>query len=673
MMNDASPFKRSKLVSRMAICAGICVLGTSAAFGATIRVSSGGASGGVARATTASSGSVSRTTPIRASSLAPQRRLSVGQYLDGKSNQVTGNTGSGSSIKLPGTSGGSGPIAPGDYASRADLDALQSIVDALQNDIDAIDLTNYYTISQTDSFLGGKQDTLVAGANITITDGVISASGGGGGGMRDIEIRSFGGYIQWKYSDEVLWNNIVDLTTLKGDTGDQGLPGTQGDPGAAGLDGLSVELQLDGDYVQWRQVGGIWENLFSISSLQGIAGVDGASAYDLAVADGFVGTVGQWLASLQGADGAAGPTGSVGPAGLSAYEMAVADGFVGNEAAWLASLIGAAGPTGPQGNPGDPGPVGPTGPQGDVGPMGPAGAGLSILGELPNAGSLPGTGNAGDAYLINGDLYVWNGSNWSNVGNIQGPIGPEGPQGLQGLQGDTGPAGAPGTDGASAYQVAVAGGFAGTEAEWLASLRGTDGAPGADGAQGTAGTPGADGRAVTFQKTATHIQWQYVGDGTWSDLVLLSDLQGAAGADGRDVVMRVDGGTLQYQSTGDENWTNLITLSTLFAEYSTTAEMTAAIQTAIAAAVTQADWNQTEPTAPNYIQNKPVLGTAATTDAAAYATAAQGGLADTALQAETDPTVAPQVSDLTSGNGDYVLGYGLQGGTVVKKWIKVVE
>lgn len=38
-------------------------------------------------------------------------------------------------------------------------------------------------------------------------------------------------------------------------------------------------------------------------------------------------------------------------AGASAYNLAVAAGFVGTEAEWLASLVG---PPGPQGNPGQP-------------------------------------------------------------------------------------------------------------------------------------------------------------------------------------------------------------------------------------------------------------------------------------------------------------------------------
>jgi hypothetical protein len=80
--------------------------------------------------------------------------------------------------------------------------------------------------------------------------------------------------------------------------------------------------------------------------------------------------------------------GSPGADGASAYEVAVMNGFVGSEAAWLASLIGPAGdtgPTGPQGPTGLTGPQGPagadgadgtdgaTGPAGPTGPTGPAG------------------------------------------------------------------------------------------------------------------------------------------------------------------------------------------------------------------------------------------------------------------------------------------------------------
>lgn len=49
---------------------------------------------------------------------------------------------------------------------------------------------------------------------------------------------------------------------------------------------------------------------------------------------------------------------------------------------------------------------------------------------------------------------------------------------IKGEKGDKGDAGA---DGKSAYEVAVANGYTGTQAQWLASLKGADGAPGKDG------------------------------------------------------------------------------------------------------------------------------------------------------------------------------------------------
>jgi hypothetical protein len=112
------------------------------------------------------------------------------------------------------------------------------------------------------------------------------------------------------------------------------------------------------------------------SEVAGIQGPPGLNAYELAVQQGFVGTLNDWLESLlgptgptgaTGAQGPVGPTGATGPAGAagadgangadgapgadgaSAYDIAVADGFVGTEAEWLASLVG---PQGPQGEPG---------------------------------------------------------------------------------------------------------------------------------------------------------------------------------------------------------------------------------------------------------------------------------------------------------------------------------
>ena len=76
------------------------------------------------------------------------------------------------------------------------------------------------------------------------------------------------------------------------------------------------------------------------------------------------------------------------------------------------------------------------------------GTGVTILGSYESEDALKAahpTGNAGDAYLIDGYLYVWSvkDSAWKNVGKIQGP------QGEPGSPGATGPAGSDGRDGTS--------------------------------------------------------------------------------------------------------------------------------------------------------------------------------------------------------------------------------
>lgn len=71
------------------------------------------------------------------------------------------------------------------------------------------------------------------------------------------------------------------------------------------------------------------------------------------------------------------------------------------------------------------------------GEKGEQGTGVRILGTLPDESALPPLGEPGDAYLINGDLYVWSDTtnDWTNVGTIKGPKGDTGPQGPEGPQG----------------------------------------------------------------------------------------------------------------------------------------------------------------------------------------------------------------------------------------------
>lgn len=118
----------------------------------------------------------------------------------------------------------------------------------------------------------------------------------------------------------------------KGDKGDTGLPGPKGADGPAGPKGDKGDT--------------------------GERGQDGKSAYQIAVANGYVGDEAQWLESLKGRDGSPGRDGRN---GLSAYELASGELVYGTVEKWLASLKGAKGDTGERG---EQGPIGPAGPKG---------------------------------------------------------------------------------------------------------------------------------------------------------------------------------------------------------------------------------------------------------------------------------------------------------------------
>ena len=108
---------------------------------------------------------------------------------------------------------------------------------------------------------------------------------------------------------------------------------------------------------------------------------------------------------------------------------------------------GQKGEQGPKGDTGDTGATGDTGPTGPTGDTGATGAGVTIKGSCNSYEELINehpTGNEGDSYLVNGSLYVWNGTAWENVGNIKGEKGDKGDTGQQGVKGDTGDTGSSG-------------------------------------------------------------------------------------------------------------------------------------------------------------------------------------------------------------------------------------
>lgn len=91
-------------------------------------------------------------------------------------------------------------------------------------------------------------------------------------------------------------------------------------------------------------------------ALKGETGIEGKSAYQVAVEKGFIGTETEWLASLKGEIGPMGPQGIQGKTGPQGIQ----------------------GEIGPQGIQGEVGPIGPQGIQGKIGPQGPKGDSYQI-------------------------------------------------------------------------------------------------------------------------------------------------------------------------------------------------------------------------------------------------------------------------------------------------------
>ena len=125
------------------------------------------------------------------------------------------------------------------------------------------------------------------------------------------EVRNNGTAIQWKYSDETDWRDLVALTELRGAAGEAGKDGADGENGTDGKNGIngtngkdgingvdgkdgvdgkagangkdgingkSIEVQRATEYIQWRYEGDEWQNLVAIADITGPAGQNGSCA-----------------------------------------------------------------------------------------------------------------------------------------------------------------------------------------------------------------------------------------------------------------------------------------------------------------------------------------------------------------------------------------------------------
>jgi hypothetical protein len=301
---------------------------------------------------------------------------------------------------------------------------------------------------------------------------------------------------------------------------------------------------------------------------------DGASAYEIAVANGFTGTVQQWLLSLvgsqgpigvtgpagetgpagpqgpQGVAGVAGPQGEVGPAGPAGPQGAQgvqgvtgATGAVGPTG--LTGLTGPAGPQGERGLTGDTGAQGPQGVQGERGERGETGqrgdhfatSSVTPL-AISSSGSVSLTVEPGLAYTVAQYVLIARSASQYMRGHVSSYDAVSGvlvvdldfSSGSGSYDSWTVNIDAVGSVGASAYEVAVANGFVGPESAWLESLVGE---------QGPAGLPG-NGAYHHVQASADNV-WQITHSLGFYPNVTAQD------EDGNDIVggiMYIDENTL---------------------------------------------------------------------------------------------------------------------------------
>lgn len=231
----------------------------------------------------------------------------------------------------------------------------------------------------------------------------------------------------------------------------------------------------------------------------GAKGERGYSAYEIAQQNGYTGTKEEWLASLKGQKGdqgnpgvrgVEGPQGIPGVNGLpgaSAYEIAKANGFTGSQAEWLQSLKGQKGDAGvgktikvlstnynyDQATLNRNSAAGYTGVYTVTGSIEGIAVGDTVFLKVRNA-----TKN-GDALFVATVLEITgNNLKLRSLGLID--------KGEQGNPGTNGVSGRDGVNGKSAYQLALDAGFTGSMQQWLESLKGQRGEKGERGESGTA-------------------------------------------------------------------------------------------------------------------------------------------------------------------------------------------
>ena len=117
------------------------------------------------------------------------------------------------------------------------------------------------------------------------------------------------------------------------------------------------------------------------------------------------------------------------------------------------------------------------------------------------------------------------------VDGQNGKDGVDGQNGQDGKDGVDGKDGKDGENGKSAFEIAVEGGYVGTEAQWIESLKGANGKDGKDGADGQNGADGKDGATPEIGDNGN---WFINGTDTGVKAAGVNGVDGQNGVDGTD-------------------------------------------------------------------------------------------------------------------------------------------
>ena len=356
------------------------------------------------------------------------------------------------------------------------------------------------------------------------------------------EVRNNGTAIQWKYSNETDWRDLVALTELTGAAGENGKNGTDGKDGADGINGKNG---IDGK-----------DGTDGKDGADGINGKDGANGKDGVNGengtDGKNGTNGtngkDGINGLDGKDGADGKNGkdgidgANGSDGINAKNIEVqrAESYIqwryeGDEWQNLVAIADIEGPAGQNGTDG-------------------------ANGKTPE-------------FRVSENILQWryvDDEIWLNLYDLsvlKGLDGKDGADGINGKDGADGKDGTNGQNGSDGKDGKTP--FIGENGNWwIGEIDTGIKAAGTDGKDGINGIDGTDGKQIEIQKTDLYIQWRYKG-GEWQNLVALADILGPSGQngtngeDGRTPEFRVNGNRLQWRYAGDTIWLNLYDLSVL--------------------------------------------------------------------------------------------------------------